>query len=109
MQAGVAGVVASLWAVNDLSTMLLMARFYDLWRTDGLAPSAALRQAQRWLRDSTLRDFETYLKQPLPEFVAQRLPADIARRVYTRLPWAAPEECIFCHPYHWAAFGYTGL
>jgi CHAT domain-containing protein len=52
MQAGVPGVVGSLWSVNDGSTALLMARFYRFWRKEGKSPQEALRQAQRWLRDS---------------------------------------------------------
>jgi CHAT domain-containing protein len=38
LQAGAAGVVSSLWSVADLSTMVLLSRFYQLWRTDGLEP-----------------------------------------------------------------------
>ncbi|MFE4105414.1 CHAT domain-containing protein, partial [Almyronema epifaneia] len=53
LQAGVAGVVASLWAVSDLSTMMLLVRFYDYWREDKLEPAIALREAQKWLRDTT--------------------------------------------------------
>ncbi|MFI9248713.1 CHAT domain-containing protein [Streptomyces sp. NPDC053069] len=52
LQAGVAGVVGSLWAVSDASTMALMARFYALWRSDGLDPPEALRRAQQWVRDT---------------------------------------------------------
>jgi hypothetical protein len=52
IQAGVAGVVGSLWAVNEKSTANLMARFYDLWLEEELEPPEALRQAQIWLRDS---------------------------------------------------------
>lgn len=52
LQAGAAGVVGSLWAVSDLSTMVLMARFYALWRSDGLDPPEALRRAQQWVRDT---------------------------------------------------------
>jgi hypothetical protein len=52
IQAGVAGVVGSLWAVNEKSTANLMARFYDLWLEEKLEPPEALRQAQIWLRDS---------------------------------------------------------
>jgi CHAT domain len=33
LQAGVAGVVASLWAVPDATTAVLMARFHALWRS----------------------------------------------------------------------------
>ena len=66
LQAGVAGVVASLWSVNDLSTAMLMERFYRLWREDGLAPALALRQAQLWLRDSTNREKAEYFRQDVP-------------------------------------------
>jgi CHAT domain-containing protein len=50
--AGVPRVVASLWPVEDRSTAELMKRFYQaMWRRDHpLAPAAALREAQRWLR-----------------------------------------------------------
>ena len=32
LQAGFGGVVASLWSVADVSTAMLMARFYEAWR-----------------------------------------------------------------------------
>lgn len=51
MQAGVPGVVGSLWSVNDMSTALLMKRFYQFWREESKPPQEALRQAQIWLRD----------------------------------------------------------
>ena len=38
LQAGVAGVAASLWSVADLSTMMLMAMFYEYWRVAGHGP-----------------------------------------------------------------------
>lgn len=53
LQAGVAGVVASQWAVPDRATAMLMTEFYRCWRQQQMAPSEALRDAQRWLRDST--------------------------------------------------------
>lgn len=46
MYAGAAGVVASLWKVDDEATAELMKRFYKAMLRDGLHPSAALRQAQ---------------------------------------------------------------
>jgi CHAT domain-containing protein len=51
IQAGAAGVVGSLWPVNDFSTLILIAAFYDLWQRSGLAPAQALRAAQQWFRD----------------------------------------------------------
>jgi hypothetical protein len=52
IQAGTAGVVASLWSVTDQSTALLMAAFYKYWKQEGLTPVAALRQAQLELRQN---------------------------------------------------------
>jgi CHAT domain-containing protein len=66
LQAGAAGVVSSLWSVADLSTMVLLSRFYQLWRTDNLEPPAALRQAQLWLRDSTGPELAPYLQASHP-------------------------------------------
>lgn len=87
LQAGVAGVIASLWAVSDLSTMLLLSKFYELWRIESQEPPEALRQAQSWMRDSTESEIAPLL----------------GRR--TRNPTNRP----FSHPYYWAAFSYTGV
>jgi CHAT domain-containing protein len=55
MQAGVPGVVGSLWSVSDMSTAVLMKRFYKFWQEEGKTPQEALRQAQIWLRDKLFR------------------------------------------------------
>jgi CHAT domain-containing protein/tetratricopeptide (TPR) repeat protein len=49
--AGASRVMASLWPVRDQATAELMARFYQAYLRDGLTPAAALRQAQRRLRE----------------------------------------------------------
>jgi CHAT domain-containing protein len=87
LHAGVAAVIASLWAVSDLSTMLLLTKFYDLWCNDYLPPDQALRQAQIWLRDSTAGEIASY------------------GGFFTPTPSDRP----YAHPYHWAAFSYTGI
>jgi CHAT domain-containing protein len=111
MQAGVPGVVGSLWSVNDMSTAILMARFYDLWRdeSDGAMPAPeALRQAQIWLRDSTvkemLRQFKAFIG---PEGL--RMSGEAAKAFYGHVGWEDPKARPFAHPFHWAAFGYTGV
>jgi CHAT domain-containing protein len=50
---GAAGVLGTLWPVSDAATALLMAKFYELHMGSKLAPPAALRQAQSWLRQAT--------------------------------------------------------
>ncbi|RMF79858.1 MAG: CHAT domain-containing protein [Nitrospirae bacterium] len=107
--AGVAGVVGSLWAVGEISTALLMARFYDLWRGERLHPAEALRQAQIWLRDSTNAEKEALFRAALPELTATRMAEETARRAFRAMILRRPEERDFAHPYYWAGFGYTGV
>ena len=108
MQAGVAGVVASLWAVNELSTAMLMERFYRLWREEGLAPVAALREAQRWLRDTTNREKAEYFKRDAPALAGFRVPEMVAVELFTDRMVQDPDARQFEHPFWWAAFCYTG-
>ncbi|MBN1877645.1 MAG: CHAT domain-containing protein [Anaerolineae bacterium] len=100
LQAGVAGVVASMWAVNDFSTALLMMRFYEAWRKKGQEPPVALHTAQQWLRTSTNAEFAAYIKQhpPYRDEVYRRFHLDLDQ-----------EKCPFTHPYYWAGFYYTGV
>jgi CHAT domain-containing protein/tetratricopeptide (TPR) repeat protein len=53
LQVGAAGVIASLWAVDDRATFLLMSRFAQLYLDPqrGRSPARALAEAQRWLRE----------------------------------------------------------
>lgn len=63
LQAGAAGVVASLWAVDDDATYLLISRFAQLYldQKRQLTPARALAEAQRWLREeATNRVIATY-------------------------------------------------
>ncbi len=87
LQARVAGVIASLWSVSDLSTMMLLKRFYDLWRKDSLEPSNALRQAQQWMIHTT----------------------DGEKADYCGLLTPNPNDRTYAHPFHWAAFSYLGV
>jgi CHAT domain-containing protein len=64
--AGAAGVVATLWSVDDYATALLMSKFYENLTGEGLPeptePAAALRQAQLWLRQLTREQERNYLR-----------------------------------------------
>jgi CHAT domain-containing protein len=106
LQAGVPGVIGPLWTVSDMSTAMLMARFYSLWREKrkerDITPQEALRQAQIWLRDST-----TSQKMEFFDRLAQ-VNVATARNFYNHLAWNEPDARIFESPFFWAAFTYTG-
>jgi CHAT domain-containing protein len=110
MQAGVPGVIGSLWSVSDMSTAMLMAQFYSLWREDGLHPQEALRQAQIWLRDSTT----TQKKELFDHFMDRKtvnvkMSTDSAQAFYEHIWRTEPDARIFESPFYWAAFTYTGI
>nr|MCU0551580.1 CHAT domain-containing protein [Leptolyngbya sp. Prado105] len=109
LQAGVAGVIASLWAVSDLSTMLLITKFYDLWREQNLPPDQALRQAQIWLRDTTNEEKIAEFKAFIPMIANTRMSPTTAQQLYDELAWETKNDRSFAHPFHWAAFNYTGI
>ncbi|MBN3957372.1 MAG: CHAT domain-containing protein [Nostoc sp. NMS8] len=114
LQAGVAAVIASLWSVSDLSTMMLLVRFYDYWRNENLEPAAALRQAQQWVRDTTNEQKYDYLKDAFQKLVnTQQISAQevdgLLREFMLRYTFPdGPQGKSFAHPFHWAAFSYTG-
>ena len=60
IMAGAAAVVASLWPVDDLSTTLLMSRFYELHLGQRQKPVDALRHAQLWLKNATATELRAY-------------------------------------------------
>jgi tetratricopeptide (TPR) repeat protein len=105
MQAGVPGVLGSLWAVNDLSTAMLIARFYENWRERGLDLPQALREAQRWLRDLFHDESKlSELEAQLPESIANRFAAEQADAFFKV---AALRD--LSHPHYWAAFVFYGV
>lgn len=108
MQAGVPGVVGSLWSVNDRSTAMLMTRFYIFWKEDGKDPREALRQAQIWLRDSTVDQKKEFFKSLITKKHSEMSIA-MALSFYKKLSAAEPGEIDFSSPYYWAAFTYTGV
>jgi CHAT domain-containing protein/exonuclease VII small subunit len=110
LQAGVAGVVASLWSVSEISTMMLMTRFYGLWQQKQLDPVDALQQAQQWVRDTTKQEKMVYFRQTIkglsPDSNEVHLPKQTAKWLYYAIKDSTQD---FSHPYHWAAFTYVGV
>jgi CHAT domain-containing protein len=106
-QAGIPGVIGTLWPVEDLSTALLMVRFYRHYfqmDTDGedapVVPAEALRRAQRWLKCAEKEEIEQYVKEYVPGLVDA---------VHKRLTLENDKNPPFAHPFFWAGFTFHGL
>jgi CHAT domain-containing protein len=103
--AGAAGVVASLWAVPDLATAMLMADFHARWAVDRASPARALRGAQRWMRDSTAAEkVETWQRREAEGL----LDAEAAERFTDALLFREPMSRGEARLSAWAAFTHVG-
>jgi CHAT domain-containing protein/tetratricopeptide (TPR) repeat protein len=75
LQAGAAAILASLWAVDDRATYLLMVRFALEWfpKMNDEPPASVLANAQRWLRTVTNRELQAWQSytSPIPTAVNQ--------------------------------------
>jgi CHAT domain-containing protein/tetratricopeptide (TPR) repeat protein len=113
--AGAPAVVASLWAVNDLSTALLIRHFYlchlqgDPDRPDDgpLSPASALRRAQRWLRDVTAGELAAHFgaESLKPTYLSQRQALALLMHFDQKYDL---DSRPFGHPTFWAPFTISG-
>ena len=104
IQAGAAGVVATLWQVTDLSSTLLTTKFYQLHLLERQRASQALRNAQLWLKNATQVDLTAFvdslqLNGSIDEAESERMHGAILET-----QGAQP----FSHPYHRGAWVYFG-
>jgi CHAT domain-containing protein len=106
LQAGVAGVVASLWAVPDRATAMLMTEFARRWRADWSDPAKALCEAQRWMRDTTNRAKIEHWRRARTE--EPTVPADVVDDFVMPLVAAEPDARDHATPAAWAAFTHLG-
>jgi CHAT domain-containing protein len=109
LYAGATCVLSTLWAVYDLSSALLMQRFHQEWQ-GGTSIGAALRRAQRWLREIPsgphLRD------AVLPGLLEALEDEDLRQRCRRAADIHAerhPDGPPFASPVHWAPCIATGL
>ncbi len=95
LYAGTPCLVSSLWTVSDVSTAILMGRFYENLQSQ-MPVAVALNQAQCWLRDATGDKLNQWIEErPLPLSATLRL--SLKRRF-------RQEQHPFRFPYYWAAF-----
>lgn len=103
LSAGARHVVSSLWSVSDISTMLLLLRFYHEWLKAGdpdVAPS--LNAAQRWLRQVTVQELKGWAKTLLSDAHYAEVEYELKRR------FLAANDKPYQSPFHWAAFCAVG-
>ena len=105
--AGAAGVVASLWAVDDYATALLMSKFYEGIFLEGKAPAAALRQAQLWMRSTEQDTIDAYVSSREP-LRALRDSKQTSVTSTDQISVASDEMVPFRAPSYWAAFFIAG-
>lgn len=107
--AGAAAVIATGWNVDDPATSVLVLRFYYDWRIRQLMPSAALQEAQQWLRDTTNDEKVKFCETLLPDFGGTALfDVEALNTIYQHLALLPPGERSYSYPHYWAAFMYSG-
>jgi hypothetical protein len=116
LYAGASSVVSSLWKVSDVSTLLLVGKFYEnLGQFPKLQVgdvAIALNDAQKWLRELTGEELEALLADFQPQISqtfdllspSYRLIAEASlQQIRNRKPYP------FANPYYWAAFTAAGV
>ncbi|MFE0727578.1 CHAT domain-containing protein [Streptomyces antibioticus] len=98
LQAGFTGVAATMWAVGDVTTALVISQFYAELAA-GYEPAEALRLGQTWVRDSTNGEkhanFPTIY--PRPNTLTTETERDLWENAHS-----------YTHPVHWAGFAFFG-
>jgi len=106
--AGTPSVLVSLWPVADISTRLLMERFYDRLLA-AATPAAALADAQRYLMRLSTSELRADLLAG--GWAADAIEAEIARLpagAGTSWPAEPDYKHPLAHPYYWAPFMVIG-
>ena len=104
LYAGATNIISTLWAVNDVSTAILMIKFYETLLSDTRPPVAiALRESQLWLRSLTVKGLVEWVEaSKLLSHEHKQKIKDRYRRGYKQ------DYQPYNSPVHWAAFCAVG-
>ncbi|MCT7994788.1 CHAT domain-containing protein, partial [Laspinema olomoucense] len=105
LYAGATNVICSLWAVNDVSTAILMVKFYEEMQTQP-SIALALKQAQQWMRRVTKQELTEWLN---PSELALTPNPKGKLREHLKLGFEPSDYRPYQHPIHWAAFCAIGV
>ena len=105
LQAGVPGVVATLWPVNDRSTAVLVAEFYRQL-AEQRDPATALDSARRYLRDVTAQELAEWFERRYGESGGSDQTAYEAAADLRSYP--EPADRPYAESVYWAGFVYSG-
>jgi len=98
--AGATSVISTLWAVRDVSTAILMIKFYEIFLSETRPPVAiALRESQLWLKEATV--------QHLVDWVAgcKLISDERKEEMQNSIEFGQkPENKRYQSPHFWAAF-----
>ncbi len=111
LAAGFSAVVATRWAIDDLSAALLVGEFYRRWGTGEVGVSKALRSSAEWLRTLDKNGCKQYVAGLINQL--KRLRSPIAGRACRVAATAMAEiedaaDRPFENPRYWAAFYVAG-
>jgi CHAT domain-containing protein/predicted enzyme related to lactoylglutathione lyase len=102
LYAGAMGTLASLWAVNDLSTALMMVKFYEVLKP-GVSIGQALHDTQRWFKSAITSDLLEWVEG------SESFEASQKKQILKEFGGYDPGEKPYGKVYHWGAFCAIGL
>lgn len=104
LNVGTQCVIATLWQVNDYSTLILMERFYKNLQVAGNI-NAALVEAQYYLKNLTCVQIRVILDRWLDELPKKSEATTTIVKVRQTLEQEfVDDELVFADPYYWAPF-----
>ena len=102
--AGATSIISTLWAVNDVSTAILMIRFYEIFLSETRPPVAiALRESQLWLRSLTVKALREWVEGSK---LLSSKHKEVIKKQYKR--GYKQDYQPYEKPLYWAAFCATG-